>query len=101
MPHRALGGMGIEVRRELARREVVVFRQPVHHRRRLLAIEVQLGAGAGGEDRRLGHRLAAGQLAQRVEQLFDVEHHALAHRERCGMVIQAKGEKRHLTIGLY
>jgi len=27
-------------------------------------------------------------------QALDVEHHALAHRERCGLMIQSKSEKR-------
>ena len=75
--------------------DAVVSRQPC--RRRVLPSSasptVQLGAVAGGQDRRLR---ASGAWPRRAPaQALGVKHHLLADRERRGVVVQAEGEESH------
>src|SRR5262245_40968352 len=86
--------MCVQERLQLGRIEVVIARQPVRQVRLLPAGEIELGAVAGGEDRRFT-REGTLQLGERIPQALDVKHHALAHRERRGVVIQAKRDERH------
>jgi hypothetical protein len=98
MAHRLLARQRVQVALQLVALQPVVLRHPVGHLgRRALCRDVQLGAVAGGEDRRLGGE-AAPDLGQRVAQPLDVEHHALAHCEGRGVVIQTEREKRHAIL---
>src|SRR5687767_2139501 len=93
MAHGLLAWQGVEVRLQLFRREAVVLRKPAGELLGAFAGYVNLGAVAGREDRRL-RRQAAFQLAQGLVQALDVEHHALAHRERRGDMVQSEREQR-------
>src|SRR5674476_147934 len=94
--HRLFLGQGVEVRLQLLRLHAVILGHPEQRFVRLLGGTVELGAVAGGEDRRLPHQLGLGQFAQRRFQFFGVKHHLLADRERSGVVVQAEGVKLHL-----
>ena len=95
MPDRIALRIGIEIRRDFAQRQVMKTRQPVGSVLRLLRGEVQFGAIAGRQDRRLAHRPLVRQIMQRVVQALGLKRHLLANRERRRMVIQAKSIKLH------
>jgi hypothetical protein len=38
------------------------------------------------------------ELAKRLAHALDVKHHALAHRERRGLMVQTEGIKRHAAM---
>ena len=80
---------GIKVRGELAGAQAVILREPRGDGLRLLARDVQLGAVARRKDRRLLGE-AALHLGERLAQALDVEHHALAYRERSCLMVQAE-----------
>ena len=83
---------GIKVRGELAGAQAVILREPRGDGLRLLARDVQLGAVARRKDRRLLGE-AALHLGERLAQALDVEHHALAYRERSCLMVQAESIK--------
>ncbi len=94
MPHGLFPGQGIQIGRELVRLEAVVTGEPLREPRRLLARDVQLGAVAGRQNRRFARERAL-DLRQRLAQALDMEYHALAHRERRGLVIHSQGVEEH------
>jgi len=87
--------VGIQVRRDLGEREAMEAREPVGGMLRLFGGEVELGAVAGRQDRRLAHRVRVRQIVQGLNQPLRLERNAFADGERCGVVVQAKGEKLH------
>jgi hypothetical protein len=87
--------VGIQVGRDLGERETVKARQPVGRVLRLLGRKVEFGAVAGRQDRRLAHRIRVREIVQGLDQPLRLERDAFADGERCGVVIQAKGEKLH------
>ena len=96
MAHGLLVGQRVEVGLQVGGAEAVVLRQPLRELVGLFAAHfyfyIKLGAIAGRQDRRLA-RQAALQLAERFLQALDMEHHALANRERRGLVIQSEGKQ--------
>jgi hypothetical protein len=95
MAHGLFARQRVEVALQLVALHAVVLRQPVGDLfRGPLRREVELGPVARRQDRRFGGEPAL-DLGERLAQPLDMEHHALAHRERRGMVIQTEREKRH------
>jgi hypothetical protein len=90
--HGLLVGQRVKVGLEVGGAEAVVLRQPLRELARLLTRHIKLGAVTRGQDRRLA-RQAALQLAERLLHALDMEHHALANRERRGLVIQSEGKQ--------
>src|SRR5205807_7747384 len=94
MTHRLFLMEGVQVRGELAGAEAVILRKPRGDRLRLLARHVQLGAIARRQDRRfLGESVL--HLGKRLAQALDVEHYALAYRERSCLMVQPESIKWH------
>src|SRR5687768_10977701 len=91
--HRLLAGQRIEVRLQLVGGEPVILRKPARELARPLPSHVDLSAVAGGEDRRFASQTAL-ELAERLVQALDMEHHALSHRERRRDMVQPKREQR-------
>ena len=69
--------------------------EPLGHRLGFGAVEVDLGAIAGRQDRRFLDPLPTDQVAQRLAQRLGLEHDLLPHLERRGGVVEAEGVKRH------
>ena len=97
--HRLLLRQLVEIGLDLLRLQAVVAGHPVHRRARLLGVAIDLGAVAGRDDRRLLHRAAVHQVAQRPDQALGVKHHLLAHRQRGGLVVDAESEELHGCAG--
>jgi hypothetical protein len=95
--HRLLLRQLVKIGVELLALEAVVGCGPVDGGARLGGRAIDLGAVAGGDDRRLLHRTPVDEVAQRLRQLFGMEHHLLAHRQRGSLVVDAEGEQRHVT----
>ena len=95
--HRLLARQRVEVVLQLRGVHAVVVRQPLRQLGGrfvfLASRDIELGAVAGREDRGFARQPAL-QLAERLLQALDMEHHALAHRERRGLMVQAESEKR-------
>ena len=91
--HRLLVGQGIEVLLQVRGAETMIVRQPLRELVRFLPGDIELGAVAGREDRGFARQPAL-QLAERLLQALDMEHHALAHCERRGLMVQPESEKR-------
>jgi hypothetical protein len=68
--------------------------EPVERTRRVGVVERhhQLGAVAGGQQARLGHRRLQQQRAQLRFEPLRHDRHPLAHVERRGVVVDAQGE---------
>ena len=69
--------------------------EPLDHRPRLRAMDVELGTVARRQDRRFLDRGAGEEVAQRVTETFGREGDPFAHVERRSRVIQAEGVKGH------
>jgi hypothetical protein len=94
--HRLVLREMIEIRLELLGFHAVVVGEPAHRGVRLDAAAVNLGPIAGRNDRGFFHPLAFGEIAKRDDELFSMKHHALAHVERRGVVVQSESEKLHV-----
>ena len=92
MPHRLLARQRVEIGPQAVGLEAVVAREPLRNCGRLLPRDIELGAVAGRENRRLA-REAALDLGERLAQPLDVKHHALANRERRGLMIQPESKQ--------
>ena len=91
--HRAILRQRVDVRMQRALRQVVEAREPVRDRLGLVAVEVDLGAVAGRQDRRFLHPARADQVAQRVAQRVRRERDPLAHVEGRGRVVEAESDR--------
>jgi hypothetical protein len=93
--HGIAAGQGVQVGRDVPRRQLVILRQPVRRPLGRLGRAVQFGAVAGRQDGRLAHLPPARQFDQRLRQAQRIERHLLAHGKRRGMVVEAEGIKLH------
>src|SRR5688500_9590157 len=93
MAHGLLVRQRIQVLLQFLGTEPVILRQPLRELVGALPRDIELGAVAGRQDRRFV-RQAALQLPQRLVQALDMKHHALAHGERRGLMVQSEGEQQ-------
>ena len=90
--HRAILRQRVHVWMQRPLRQVVEPGKPVRDRIGVVAVEIDLGAIAGREDRRFLHPARADQIAQRVAQCVLRERDALPHVDGRGGVVQAESE---------
>ncbi len=93
--HGFLLRMLVKIGLDLLRRQRVIFGQPVRRTLRVFGRAIQLGAVAGGQNRRFAHGLGPQQVVQGLTHARRIERHLLANRERGRMVIDAQSEQLH------
>ena len=94
MPHGFTLGESVEVGLELLGLHAVVAGEPLE-RRIWVPGTVDLGAIAGRKNCRLPDRLVPRQFRKSGAKALGVERHALANRERSGLVVQSQRKKLH------
>jgi hypothetical protein len=88
-------GVGVDVGREIGARQLVVTAQPVDHGARVIVAQatVELGAVAGREDRRLGHRGLGTELVQRLGHPLRGEGDPFADVDRRRLVVDSQSQQ--------
>ena len=92
MLHRLFARQRVEIGLDVLARHLMILRQPVDGMVGICGVAIQLHAVAGGQDRRLFRRAVFHQVAQGILQPVRIERDLLAHVERRGLVVDAKGE---------
>lgn len=89
VPDRVALGEGVHVGLEIAGVHGMVVGQPVQRLTRFARGAVKLGAVAGRQDRSLPDRHSVDEFGQRRLRPLGGKGHPLAHRNRCGLVVDS------------